>query len=213
MENELNKEIENMEHELNKELVRKLLAVKGEVRGVAFTTDTQYLLEQKGEEGLRAVEEELARLGYPFKYKEIKTMNFYPVGMRAISVLAIKKVFNLNDQQLREMGFLAAKKSFFIRILTKYFVSLKKIVFEYGPRIWRKQFTVGELTPVEVNEEMKYAIVRIKGLDLHPDYCTYLAGYIAGVANLSVKTSEMDTQETKCPFKGDEYHEYLVKWK
>ncbi len=202
-----------MDQELTKEIAKKLMEIKGEARGVTFKTDTEYILKEKGEEGLKKVEEELEKLSYPIKYKEIKTMEFYPVGLRALSLIVAKKVFNFDDEKIKEMGFFATKKSLIIKLFIRYFLSVQRVVFKEAPKMWGKHFTVGELVPVELNEEKKYAILRLKDFALHPIYCTYLGGYFCGVLQMLVKTPQLTFEETKCIFKGDEYHEYLVKWK
>ncbi|XOB40179.1 MAG: hypothetical protein ACKKMR_02515 [Candidatus Nealsonbacteria bacterium] len=201
-----------MNQELNKETAKKIMEVKGEVRGVVFKTDGEYILKEKGEEGLKKLEEELEKLGFPIKYKEVKNLNFYPVGLRAISLLTIKKVFNFDDEKIKEMGIFATKISFIVKLFMRYFFSLKRIVLKEAPKMWRKHWTQGELIPVELNEKEKYAIIRIKDFNLSPTYCHYLRGYFSGIVLMVVKTSKIICEETKCFFRGDEYHEYLVKW-
>ena len=201
-----------MNQEITKETVQKLMEIKGEVRGVTFKTDIEYILKEKGQEGLKKVEEELEKVGAPIKYKEINTMIFYPVGLRALSILVIKKVFNFSNDKIKEMGFFATKISLIIKLFTRYFLSLQRVFFKEAPRIWKKHWTIGELIPVELNEKKKYAIIRLKDFDLHPLYCQYLGGYFCGVLKLIIKTAEITSEETKCTFLGDEYHEYLIKW-
>lgn len=202
-----------MNQEPTKELAKKLMEIKGEVRGTVFKTDTEYILKEKGEEGLKKVEGELKRLGYSIKFKEIKSMDFYPVGLRALSLLAIKKVFDFDDEKIKDMGFYATKVSLIIKIFIRYFLSLERVFFRESPKIWSKHWTVGELIPAELNAEKKYAVVRLKDFDLHPIYCVYLGGYFCGVLKMLVKTPQLIFEEIKCPFKGDEYHEYLIRWK
>ena len=201
-----------MNQELTKEIAKKLMEIKGKARGVVFKTDIEYILGEKGEEGIKKLEDELGKLGYPIKFKEIKTMEFYPVGLRAISLLVIKKVFNFDDEKIEEMGFFATKKSLIIKLFIRYFLSLQRVFFKESPKMWRKHYTIGELAPVELNEEKKYAILRLKDFNLHPIYCIYLGGYISGLIQLMVKNPKIICEETKCTFKGDEYHEYLIKW-
>jgi len=198
--------------EITKETAKKLMEIEGEVRGVVFKTDSEYLLKEEGEEGLKKLEEELEKLGYPIKFKEIKTMAFYPVGLRVLSLLAIKKVFNFNDEKIKKMGVFATKTSLIIKLFIKYFFSAQRVFYKEAPKIWRKHWTVGELTPVELNEEKKYGILRVKNFNLHPIYCCYLEGYFSGILQMLIKTQKITCEETKCTFRGDEYHEFLLKW-
>jgi hypothetical protein len=202
-----------MNQELTKEVARKLMEIKGEVRGVVFKTDADFVFKEKGKGGLKKVEEELKNLGFPIKYKEIKTMAFYPVGLRALSLLAIKKVFNFEEGKIREIGFFATKVSLVIKLFIRYFLSVRRVFLKEAPKMWKKHWTVGELIPVELNEEEKYGILRLKNFNLHPIFCCFLEGYFAGVAQMVIKSPQITCQETKCFFRGDEHHEYLLKWK
>ncbi|MBM3258059.1 MAG: hypothetical protein FJZ05_02520, partial [Candidatus Nealsonbacteria bacterium] len=83
-----------MDKETTKEAAQRLSKISGEVRGVAFKTDMEFVLKEKGKGGLKKVEDELKRIGFPIKYEEIKVMDFYPIGLRVISLMAIKEVFN-----------------------------------------------------------------------------------------------------------------------
>lgn len=202
-----------MNQELTKELIQNLMKIEGEVRGVVFKTDAEYILyilRTEGEKGLKEVEKELERLGQPIKYKEIDTMAFYPIGLRALSLLAIKKVFNFDDQKIREMGAAAPKTSLIIKLFMQYFLSIRKTIAQV-PKMWRKHYTLGDLVPAELDEKKKILILRLKNLSLHPIFCCYLTGYFSKVVEMVVK-APVSCQETKCVFRGDEYHEYLFKW-
>jgi hypothetical protein len=201
-----------MDREITKESVKKLLEIEGEVRGVVFKTDGEYILKEKGQEGLNKLERELKNLGQPIKYKKIETLAFYPVGLRAISLLVIKKVFNFDDEKIKEMGFFATKTSLIVKLFIRHFLSIQRVFFKEAPKIWRKHWSAGEINPIELNEEKKYALLRLKGFSLHPIYCCYLEGYFRGILQMIVKSSQIMSEETKCSFRGDKYHEYLVKW-
>ena len=98
-----------MNEELTKETAAKLMQSRGEVKGVVFKTDEKYILKERGEEGLKLLEQELKKLGYPIKYKEIKAMSLHPIGLRAISLLMIKKVFKFDDKEIEKIGVLPPK--------------------------------------------------------------------------------------------------------
>lgn len=196
--------------ELAKEIVQNLMEMAGEARGAVFKTDQDFILKKGGEEGLRKVEEELRKLGHPIKYKEIENSAFYPVGLRVLSLLVISKVFNLSEREIKEMGKIASQVSLIIKLFMQYFLSLRK-TFEQVSKIWRKHYTIGDLVPVELNEEKKFVILRLNNFNLHPLLCQYLSGYFLKVAEMIVK-SPVQCQETKCFFRGDNYHQFLVKW-
>ncbi len=201
-----------MNQELTKEIAVKLMEAKGQVKGVVFKTDQEYILKEKGEEGLKRLEKELEEFGYPIKYREIKATGFYPVGLRAISLLMIKKVFEFNNEKIEEIGVFATKVSLVVRLFVKYFFSTKKFLLEKAPKMWRAHWTEGDLITTEVDEEKKYAAVQLKNFNLCPTYCYYLRGYFAGILHLTTGSSQVTCEEVKCFFRGDEYHEYVVKW-
>lgn len=197
---------------INKETIDHLMKIKGEVRGVVLKTDEEYILKEKGKKGIIQLEKRLEDTGYPIKYDQIRTMEFYPVGLRALSLLAIKEVFNFGDEDIRKIGIFATKMSLIIKLFTKYFLSMKRVVMKESPKMWSKHWTVGKLVPVELDEKQKYAVVRVEGFNLHPVYCTYLEGYFAGIVQMLVKSTRVTSKETKCALKGESYHEFIIKW-
>jgi len=202
-----------MDEIINKETAKKLMEIKGEIRGMDLKSDADFVIKERGKEGLNKVEEELKEVGYPVEYEKLKTMGFYPGGLRALSLLAVKKALNFNDEKIREMGRYAIKVSFIVKIFIRYFSPISKFFFKETPKIWNKYWTAGEFIPVELDEKKKYAIVRVKNLNLHPIYCLYLEGYFSTFAHLVTGAEEINIEETKCVFRGDQYHEYLIKWK
>jgi len=200
-----------MNQESTKELAQKLMKIKGETRGVTLKSDREVILRKKGKEGLSKLETMMAELGFPIKYEEIRTMDFYPIGLDVLSVLTIKEVFNLDEKQLEELGATAVKFSLFLKIWMRYFFSIRLLAKE-APKMWRRHYTVGELEVSETNEKEKYAVLKLKNFALHPAYCVTLRGYFSKILQIAVK-SPVICEEIKCTFKGDEYHEYLIKWK
>ena len=200
-----------MDQTLSKEIVDRFMSFKGEVRGVSLKNYAEFILKREGEEGLKKVEEELAEIGYPIKYSELSTMSFYPIGFQAITIAVMRKVLNYDDKTFYELGGFQPKISFIIRLFMRYFVSLD-VVAKKVPDIWRKSYTVGNLEVAELNKEKKYMILRLKDFPCNPLQCQQtLRGYFPGILQMITK-SETTCEEVKCPFKGDEYHEYLMKW-
>lgn len=198
-----------MPEDLTEEIAKKLMEVKGEVKGVVFKTDAEFISREKGAEGLRKVENELKRIGYPIEYKNIKTMAYYPMGLRALSLLAIQQALNFSNEEIKRMGASAPKFSLIIKLFLQYFLSVQKTA-EKACEIWEGHYTAGQLS-AKSNEEEKYAILRLKDLTLHPLLCRYLEGYFSTIVQMVVK-SPVTSKETKCSFKGDDYHEFLLRW-
>ena len=199
-----------MEEDIAKETIEKLMKIEGETRGMALKDNFEYVLSRKGKEGLEKLENEMNNLGYPIKYKEIKVMGFYPSGLEPLIMLATKKVFNFTREDFKKEGKLSAQLPLIIRLFIKYFGSLDMIVKNIQ-KMWRTYYTKGNLKVVDFNKDKRYVIVRLKNFVLHPFYCIGLEGYFSTIVSMVVKGS-VTCQETKCVHRGDDYHEFLVKW-
>jgi len=193
-----------------KEEVDELIKIKGKTKGLSLRDHCTYILNEKGEEGLRKLEEEMEKCGYPIKYKKIKTMGFYPLGLEGLVLLIIKRLFNFSDEKIKEMAVRQAKISILIRLFTKSFLSIKKAAV-LVPKMWKTIYTVGRAEVAEINEKEKYAVLIIKDFSITPIYCLYLIGYFSTLLQLIVG-KKVTCEETKCIYRGDEYHEFLLKW-
>ncbi len=195
---------------LKKEEIEKLLKIKGEVKGVFLQTDARYILEREGEKGLRKLEKKAKEIGVDLDYRKASAMQWYSVGLRPISLLLIKEVFGYNDKDIREMGRMAAKFSFIVKLFVRFFSPIKKL-FESAPNYYKMQYRIGSLERVYFSETEKKAILRLKDFKIHPLVCLYLEGYFQGIAEFALK-EKVRTKETKCVFRGDDFNEYLIEW-
>ena len=137
-------------------------------------------------------------------------MNFYPSGLEPIVMLAIKKVFDFKREDFKDMGKLDAQLPWIVRIFMKYFGSLDTVV-QNAPKMWKTYYTKGKLRVVDFNKDKRYLVVRLEDFALHPLYCIALEGYFSAIINMVIKGS-ITCQEIKCVHKGDDYHEFLIKW-
>jgi len=196
---------------VTKKEVEKLIAIPGKVRGQVFLTDFGYVEEEKGEKGVELLKKKMAGWGNPIDYTKVKALEWYPVGLRAVSLLAVKESFNWGEKEIFDLGNNAPKYSLIVKMLMKYFLSVPK-TFEQVSHYWEKHYSVGELEAVKYSEEKGYFLVHLKNFKIHPILCTLYAGYFLRIGQYVVR-EEMTIQETKCMFKGDPYHEYLIRWK
>jgi len=197
---------------LIEEPLESLTQIQGSVKAVTLQTDKIYIEMQKTHNGIALVEEEMEKMGFPFRYSTLKSpTDLVPLSVRIASLLAIKKVFHLQDEQISEIGRLATKSSFFTKLVLRYLVSMKKMANEI-PRHWQRHFTIGFMDPCELHEDERFLIVRLKEFNTHAIFCTYLSGYIAGMIELIGNYSNITVQESKCQLRGDEYHEFRVTW-
>lgn len=195
---------------LTKEIADELMKMKGEARGITMKTDWEVVRQDYGDEGLKKVEARMAELGYPVKYSELKTMDFYPIGLDAISVFAIREIFNWDDEQVAELGAKAMKVSLFLKLFFKYFPAVGLLVRE-TPKMWRKYYSVGDLEITEFHEKEKYAIIALKNWPIPFPWCLTLRGYFSKILQIALN-APVTAKETKCVVLGDGYHEFLLTW-
>jgi len=168
-----------------------------------------------GEEGLKVIEKESKILGLPFVSEKIQESEWYPVGILAEIFYILQEKFNFKEKDFAELGEKVVKFSPAIRLLMKYFAIPEKIAKIAAPRLWRRFFDVGEAEVCEFKDSKKegFLIVRIKDFKLHPLHFLYLGHFFLGMTKLVKKFKEATVKETKSPFRGDKYQEYLIKWK
>ena len=200
-----------MEEIVTKEEFNELMGLEGKARGIPFKTQADFIIKKEGKEGLKRLEDTMAKLGYPLKYRKMRSMDFYPLGLLAVNMIAIKRLFNYDDKKFQEMGSVEAKSSsLIIRLFMSYFVSID-LAAKKVSEIWRKHYTLGELKVVELNKEKKYIVLRLENFRCHSLFCQDLVGYFPSMVEMVVG-SDVTCEEIKCVHRGDEYHEYLLKW-
>lgn len=199
-----------MEQIISKQKLDELIKIKGEIRGVSIKNLQKYLIQEEGEEGFRKLEEAMASLGYPMMYRETKPLDFYPLGREAVILVVIRKLFDYDDEKFQDIGKFQSKYSLIVRTFLKYFVSLDKVAKE-APRFWRKYYTVGDLAITDFNKEKKYVIVRIENFNYVPEGCQIFIGFFPEIIQM-ITGEKTKCEEKKCPFEGNEYHEFLITW-
>jgi len=197
--------------DLKKE-AEKLKKIKGNIRGEGILTDVEYIRFKRGEKGVKMLEDKLNELGYSIKFKEIKSMEWYPVGIEVLKNLAVMDLFGWKEKDIFDMANFAPKVSFLVKILMKYFVSAKRS-FHESPKYWKQQFDFGELEAHEFDAKGKRMVFRLKDYGLHPIMCTIFKGYFLRIAQFVVRSKEIRIKESKCFFRGDPYDEYIISWK
>lgn len=195
---------------LTKKQADKIVELKGETRGVNLKIDLDFIIEKKDQPGLKKVENKMKELGHPLEYRKIKTMDFYPIGMEVLMLLVIEEVFNFGEQELKEMGTAVVKFSLLMKVFLKYLGSLSLIAKQI-PGIWQDHYTIGDLEMSDFSDKKRYVVLREKNFKIDPIYCKIHKGYFIKVAEMVVK-KPVTSKETKCMFKGDSYHEFLLTW-
>jgi len=199
-----------MEEIISKKEFDEFMKAEGQVRGAGMRSYAEFVRKEKGEEGLKKLEETITKLGYPIKYREIKLTDFYPIGLETVTLVAIQRLFNYDDKKFQEMGGFGIRLSLFFSIFMRYFVSPKKFIKE-ASKTWKQAGSIGDLKIAEYNLEKRYLTLRVENFHIHPLYCQVFKGYFLSSIQMIFK-SEPTCGETKCTFRGDEYHEFLLKW-
>ncbi|MBD3208582.1 MAG: hypothetical protein GF370_03960 [Candidatus Nealsonbacteria bacterium] len=199
-----------MEPIISKAEAEETKNLEGEVLGDVIRTKALYVLERKGEHGVEKLEQAVREAGYSVDYNKLDRMKFYPVGLEVATLLAMERIFELGDEDFREMGAIEAKLTTLMRFFMRYFVSLDRVAKE-APGMWRKVYTVGELKVTEINEEENYMKVRLEDFPFTPILCRAHEGWFAELIHV-VLNKDVSCQEIKCNFKGDDYHEFIVRW-
>lgn len=196
---------------ISKEEFEKIEQIKGEILGVALKGKLHFVLEKKGKKGLKKVEKELEKLGYPLKFKDLKSFQWYPEKLDYLLIVTIKNIFNFDDEIIHEMGRFNAKVSLVAKIMMRYFVSVERVAQEVG-NYWARYRTVGKLETEEVNEKERYLILVLKDFTGHPVYCRYLKGYFWQIASYVVPKEKLEVKEIECVFKGNKVHKFKFSW-
>jgi hypothetical protein len=196
---------------MKKNEVDELMNITGRVRGAVFETDAAYIRNRYGDEGLGKLNAALAEVGQPIDYESVNSMEWLPLGLRALSLLVIKDVFNWNDKQIKEMGDAAPKYSFIVKLLMKFFVS-PAVAFQHAPEYWIKHYDIGKLDAVELDEPRRRAVIHLHDFRVHPIYCRYLEGYFQRLFKFMYPKSRIEIKETKCMCDHSPHHEFIVTW-
>ncbi len=202
----------NSKEESLKEIADKLMSQEGNVKGEVFRTHANFIKHKEGEDALKKVEEKMKELGYPLEFKKVKTGDWHKESLSALVIVVCKNIFNWERKDVFEMGNMAPKHSFIIRMFVKHFISLKD-VFEKAGQYWDRHYDFGSMEKGYFNEKEKRLVLKIKGYIAH-ELVTgpYFRGYITRIAQFSLKSQKIETEQTKSVHHGDPYNEYVIRW-
>ncbi len=196
---------------MSKEKVKKLKSIKGEVRGVAIMNFLEFVEKQEGEEAVKEVCRRTQKMWPEVEVCNLQRMDYYPLGLEAVVMGAIKEALGLSDEEIRKLGNFAAKTSLIRRLFAKFFVSLD-LMASRASEMWDEYYTVGDLSVQSFDVEKGEIVLVLENFEVNRLHCFHLQGYFSSIVSL-VTGSEVECRETKCPFKGDEAHEFVLSWK
>lgn len=198
--------------EISKEDLDIINKNEGETIGEGIIEDIPFIIKEKGEESLHQIEEEMKKLGHPLIFKEIKKFEWYPIKTYLLFLLVAKNLFNWSDDEIRKGGSFAPKVSSITKMIFRYFISTKRIVYE-ADNYWKKYYTRGKIVPLEYNDKEKFGIFELQDFYGHPVFCRHLEGFFRQI--LAFNIGEKNTKEVKeieCVFHGGKCHKFYFAW-
>lgn len=150
-------------------------------------------------------------VGYPFKYKSLSAMTFYPLYLGALNLVIVQRIFNYHDDKFEEIGRVSSRLPLAIRLYMKYLTSMENLI-KQAPKMWKMYFSVGELKVIESDTDRGRTVLRVENFKAHPLHCQILRGYFPSLAEMMIK-ERVECRETKCIYRGDEYHEFVLQWR
>ncbi len=179
-------------------------------RGIKDTID---IFEKKvGKEGVDKIVEEMKNKGYDFELVLSGKMQTVPVKFFVAFLVIAQKLFNLTDNEMKELGTEGGKLSFLLRFASKLLISVD-ILYKNADVGWKKYYKDGggDLCGVELDKENKRTVLELRDFVGHPAHCLYIEGYIEQLVFL-VTGKKAKCKEDGCVFKGDNVHRFTVTW-
>ncbi len=186
---------------------------KGEERGLTFKSETMYIEENEGADGLKKLEEAMASLGYPIKYHDVKFSHFYPIIIEVLTLVLIQRIFNYKDEDFEKIGKYSLKVPGVVRTLfmiQKYLLTSKSILDRLVSRVWKQYYMIGDLKIVEY-ELNKKVVLRVEDFMHHPLNCLMIKGGLTTLFQMATRKPTV-CEEVKCMHRGDEAHEFVITW-
>ena len=186
------------------------------IPGVIFD-HIKFLDNRFGEGSGEKVIKEMASLGYDLDVEEIKNKYSVPASLFIAFLVVGKRLFDMNDEDMRQMGKEEARFSFILRFISRFLVSLKTIM-KNCDTFWKKYFPEGgEMCLVSFEEEERKIVVELSDFVGHPDYCRFLEGYITQLFRLA-SGKEGEVREEGCYFEDvfnqdkEAKHRFVINW-
>lgn len=197
---------------ITKEEAGKLMKIEGRTRGFVFNTCPEYILANKGEEGLVKVEKRLKELGCNLNLRKISTFKWLPMSYAALLCIIVAEVFDSDESIVFDLGYNAPINSFIAKSMLQGFIGLEA-AFKNTNKAWLHYSTIGTLNTVKYDISKKYAILQFKGLaKLHPIIYDYFSGYFVRLFEIATKSKNVKVKQIKSIFNNDSCDEFKLSW-
>jgi len=194
--------------------IERLRKMEGKIRGCCLKSMVDFLMGSENKKFLPEIQNKLAEYGFEEDLREVKTLTWYPVSYIIASLFSFYEVLNWGEEEIKQAGRNCPKSSAQIvfRISTSIYVLSLKKAFTMLPSAWKKLVNFGSLKGFELNEKAKYLTARIRDFHVHPLYCKFIEGFGEGLGKVLIRSEKISCEERKCDFRGDPYHEFVVRW-
>jgi hypothetical protein len=185
------------------------------VKGTAFLGTIKFIKTQpRGEASLEKLLGQMApEHAQIFKRKIIAIGNYpYPVYIEMIR-LADRLLGKGNFDLCRKMGFFSAKRDY-ESIYNLYKQSPRpEDLFRDANVIWRSYYeNAGEMKAMDISpDHLEMRINDFPAMD--PAHCKMMEGWMAQALLESGGLWVQEIRETRCNSRGDEFHQFVGKWK
>lgn len=192
------------------EKIKTLRGKEGDTKAEAIKFCLRYIEKKEGREKKDKVLAKLKEFGFEEDHKKLGPFDWVRESTLIILYLVLIEFFNWSEEDIFKMGEEEPKASFIARILMNM-LSVEKVI-EKAPRYWRKFYNFASIEVSEINKEEKFLVFRVYDYDFDPIGCIYHKGFLLTLTKFTIKGKNHSIEETKCIHKGDDFHEYIVKW-
>ncbi len=195
-----------------KEISDALMLIEGNVKGETILNNINYIQKEMGEDSLKVIASKMDELGCALEFEKINKNEWHKESYNVIINLIMRDVFNWIDEDIFNSGRGAAKISFFLKSIIQNLLS-PTILMNNANKYWKRQLDFGNIIIIESNEDEKRIVFGVKDYNKSSTSCIYQAGYFAELTSYSIRNKEnLQIEETKCIYAGDDYHEYTITW-
>ncbi len=173
---------------------------------------TEFIRRKEGDQGLKKVKEKLKEMGIEpldeSKFRDLDQVSCEILdGMALISAY----LFNWTQEDVIQLGRDRLKMPNSYKFFIKYFSSPEKTL-KKASQNWRKHYSKGEINVREFDMKNKKIVFTLENFKTHPIRCVAFLGMFAATIEMILGGSKVKTKETRCPHKGDDYHEFVFSW-
>lgn len=175
--------------------------------------DTFNIFEKKvGAEGVEDIIEEMKNQGYDLDPVIKGEQKEIPVKFFVAFLVVAQKLFNLTDEEIKEMGREGGKLSFFLRFASKLLISVD-ILYKNADVGWKKYYKDGggDLCAVELDKNNCKTVLELRNFVGHPAHCLYIEGYMEQLL-LLVTGKKATCEEKECLFNDGRVHRFVITW-